>query len=157
MTASNSIHFPIPPQFSPYVLYRFFDAEGTLIYVGITNDLKRRCTEHRQKAWFTEVARVDATGCNTQAQASALESLVISEHAPLYNRAGGTATSASSPGRPAVAAKHVSVKVPISLHQWLQAQSMMSGLEVTEVILRHLERAWEMDGLAPELSVQRYR
>lgn len=152
---ADSVAAAIPEQHSPYVLYRFFGADGVLLYVGITNDLKRRCTEHRIKSWFGEVARVDVTAFRNQERAAAMESCVIAEHSPKYNRAGGVGAVGSSPGRPAVEAKTVQVRVPLPIHDWLRTESDLHGVEVTEMVLRCIARAWEMDGLTPEL--QSYR
>jgi predicted GIY-YIG superfamily endonuclease len=44
---------------SDHALYRFFDAEGALLYVGITNHLPQRLRDHdRNKPWFDNVANV---------------------------------------------------------------------------------------------------
>lgn len=43
-----------------HTLYRFYNASGDLLYVGITNNPPRRLGEHRDaKAWWQEVARID--------------------------------------------------------------------------------------------------
>lgn len=43
----------------PHALYRFYDAAGALLYVGITVNLPTRLTRHRDdKPWWTEVARI---------------------------------------------------------------------------------------------------
>ena len=42
----------------PIALYRLYAEDGTLLYVGITNSLKARFTEHRKgKPWWPLVAR----------------------------------------------------------------------------------------------------
>lgn len=156
MTTLQPIPFPIPKQVSPHVLYRLFAADGTLLYVGITNELRRRCREHSYKTWFTEVASIDVTPFQSQERAAAIEALVIAEHAPKYNRAGGS-NIASSPGRKATGAASIPLRVPVPLYRWLRAQADMSHLEITEVILRHLEHAREMDGLTPEMAVSPHR
>jgi predicted GIY-YIG superfamily endonuclease len=44
---------------SSHVLYRFFDATGRLLYVGITVHLPNRLTDHRHgKPWWTDVTRI---------------------------------------------------------------------------------------------------
>lgn len=41
-----------------YALYRFFDAQGALLYIGRTNDMNRRGDHHaRNQGWWPDVAR----------------------------------------------------------------------------------------------------
>ena len=38
-------------------LYRFFNAAGVLLYVGISKDPQARCWQYASKPWWREVAR----------------------------------------------------------------------------------------------------
>lgn len=149
MTASNSIPFPIPKQASPFVLYRFYDAEGTLLYVGITNNLRRRCEEHRLKGWFPEIVRVHVVPCRNVEQAAEMEELAIAAGGPRYNRARRGST-----GPRVVSDKPFTVRIPGPMLEWLETAADERGIDVREMVLRCVERTWEMDGLTPDLSVQ---
>ena len=78
-------------------LYRLFDRDGQLLYVGISLHAIRRATEHRgAKSWWPLVARMDleALPVGTRAEAEAIERDVIVAEQPLHNivhntRSGG--------------------------------------------------------------------
>ena len=65
-------------------LYRHYAADGTLLYVGITNSPKRRLAEHRARTGRT-VARVDIEWFDSRAEALAVEREVIKAEAPRDN------------------------------------------------------------------------
>lgn len=67
-------------------IYRFFDADGTLIYVGQTADPFNRLRLHGvETAWADEIVRVEIHRVKTRRDARLLERQVIADEAPLYN------------------------------------------------------------------------
>jgi len=69
-------------------LYRFFDSEGVLLYVGVTVSVPTRIYQHRyDKPWWADVARVEVTWYETRTLALEAEAEAIRVEAPLYNRA----------------------------------------------------------------------
>jgi predicted GIY-YIG superfamily endonuclease len=67
-------------------LYEAYDAFGNLLYVGITNDLKRRLNEHRRSAkWWTQQTEVRHTYYASRDEAKEQESRVIAERSPGFN------------------------------------------------------------------------
>jgi excinuclease UvrABC nuclease subunit len=69
-------------------LYRFFNAEDELLYVGITRDLPGRFRIHaKDKRWFKEIVRVEPTNYGTLAKALAMEATAILSESPRYNLA----------------------------------------------------------------------
>lgn len=79
----------------PHFLYRIFDAEGSLIYVGATSALKQRMAQHRSThRWLgghpvlsvgDRMATWFATEYPTRAEAFAAERLVIASESPELN------------------------------------------------------------------------
>jgi predicted GIY-YIG superfamily endonuclease len=68
-------------------LYRLFDAEGRLLYVGITFNPDNRWAEHAtSKSWWPDVTekRIEWHGSRTDAVAA--EVAVIAAELPLYNK-----------------------------------------------------------------------
>jgi len=74
-------------------VYRMLDAKHKVIYVGKARDLKKRVSSyfHRSKAapktlaMMEQVARVEVTVVNTEAEALVLEYNLIKQHKPRFN------------------------------------------------------------------------
>ena len=68
------------------VLYRLYDQDGQLLYVGITSDVVARMAGHRaDKWWWDEVADKRFDYYETRAELEAVERLSIIQEKPLYN------------------------------------------------------------------------
>lgn len=71
----------------PTALYRFYDKEDRLLYVGITHDPKARWRFHAvEKPWWHEVARKEVTWFETRTEAGIAELRAIETEGPLYDR-----------------------------------------------------------------------
>lgn len=69
-------------------LYRLYDADGKLLYVGITNDTERRWSDHSSdKSWWPDVAERTAEWFATRPEAEAAEIQAIKTEKPRRNRA----------------------------------------------------------------------
>ncbi len=67
-------------------LYRLYDAEDVLLYVGVTLDLKQRLNNHAtQQPWWLEVARIKVTHLSSREDSETLERAVIQLDRPKYN------------------------------------------------------------------------
>jgi len=70
-------------------LYRFFNEEGTLLYVGVTTMGLARWSEHaRYKDWWPLVASTTTDHFTDQGEALAAELAAIRSEHPTYNIAG---------------------------------------------------------------------
>lgn len=70
----------------PYVLYRFYSADDSLLYIGVTSDFDTRRTAHRRYSpWWPEVARATEEPCNGRSEALAAEAEAIRSECPHYN------------------------------------------------------------------------
>jgi excinuclease UvrABC nuclease subunit len=68
-------------------VYRLFDAEGSLLYVGLTCDPDGRWRQHsHQKPWFKSVDRHTVEWHDTRIEARRAEVVAIKTEGPLYNR-----------------------------------------------------------------------
>lgn len=86
---------------TPTALYRFYAADGALLYIGITNNLKTRFAGHaHDKQWWPEVARKTVEWHLTRDTAAAAELLAIKSEHPRHN-----ITGVENPDRPARAAR----------------------------------------------------
>lgn len=74
-------------------VYRMYDAEDRLLYVGKAKNLRKRVSTYFQKsvntakniAMMQQVANVEVTVTNTETEALILENNLIKEHRPRYN------------------------------------------------------------------------
>jgi predicted GIY-YIG superfamily endonuclease len=71
----------------PTVVYRAFDADDQLLYVGVTQWLPRRREEHqRTSAWSADAVRWESELHPTRKHALAAEWVAIREERPQWNR-----------------------------------------------------------------------
>lgn len=75
------------------MLYRFFDDQGTLLYVGITDDPRARWSDHAHRAqrnedsWWHQVRVVHTEWLATRAEAEGAEITAIHGEHPVHNSA----------------------------------------------------------------------
>lgn len=85
------VHIAEPPKPVPlgpdvHHLYRHFDQDGRLLYVGISLSFIGRLSEHATRSsWFWKIARVEVTGYATEADALTAERIAIHREQPLHN------------------------------------------------------------------------
>lgn len=72
----------------PHILYRFYDSDDTLLYVGITSDPFARFRSHaRDKTWYHCVVRSTMEHFKTRGGLVLAEMKAIQTEKPRYNRA----------------------------------------------------------------------
>lgn len=72
-------------------LYRHFDAEGRLLYVGISASAVQRLAAHKIKApWASQISKVTVHHFATRPDALYAERRAIREETPLHNIKGAT-------------------------------------------------------------------
>ena len=77
------------PKSGRTTLYRLFNAEGDLLYVGITSEGLTRLNQHqREKHWFYEVAEAKLEHFTSRDVALRAEARAISREHPRYNLMG---------------------------------------------------------------------
>lgn len=70
-------------------LYRHFDIEGTLLYVGISINTPARLSQHRICSnWFARIAKITICHFDTEADARNAEREAINTERPLFNFQG---------------------------------------------------------------------
>lgn len=70
----------------PTAVYRIFNAENVLLYVGASRNVKDRLSYHSGvKRWWSEAVRYEAEWYNTREEAEHAEAVAINTEAPLYN------------------------------------------------------------------------
>lgn len=66
-------------------VYRFFDADGALLYVGVTMSVLSRMMAHRRLPWYREIATIKVEHHDTKELAFAAERAAIAAENPRYN------------------------------------------------------------------------
>lgn len=83
----------------PHALYRFFDAAGQLLYVGLTVDPGSRWKNHsKRKTWWYDVANSTMEWFPSRKAVEAAEILAIRNERPLHNVLHNIANAASATG-----------------------------------------------------------
>lgn len=68
-------------------LYRHFDENGILLYVGVSLSAIKRLSAHATRSpWSNEIKRVDIQSFLTRKEALAAESTAIRDESPRYNK-----------------------------------------------------------------------
>jgi excinuclease UvrABC nuclease subunit len=69
-----------------HYLYRHFDKDDRLLYVGVSLRALQRLAQHRNHAhWFEQICRVEMEQFATRQGALAAERVAIEREKPLYN------------------------------------------------------------------------
>jgi hypothetical protein len=77
---------PIPAQ-NETALYRHFDKDGRLLYVGISLSAVVRMQQHiRQAKWARDIARIEVEWFETRCEAEAAEWRAIRTEGPIHNQ-----------------------------------------------------------------------
>lgn len=85
MSATTPIEIERP--LKPCCLYRFFGEGGRLLYVGISENLPTRLSQHRaDKPWWHEVRSISVEHFPTRLDAEVAEREAIEREEPTYNR-----------------------------------------------------------------------
>lgn len=76
------------PRYGPATaIYRFYDAEQQLLYVGITGQPRERWAKHRRNAgWWASAAFVAVEICPSEWEALAAERAAIQTESPRFNK-----------------------------------------------------------------------
>lgn len=70
-----------------HYVYRCYEADGGLLYVGCTQDVDRRLSEHRRvQFWAPRIARVEVVSYPSAVEALAAEKTAILTEQPRFNR-----------------------------------------------------------------------
>lgn len=125
-----------PPGDLPTFVYRFYDADGTLLYVGITLDPHTRWEDHRTgKPWWPDVASITAHRYPTRLDALIEEDRAIRDEGPLYNRANSRAApkERKCPGRPEVG-KPSNIRFEDDLRVRIKAEAERRGTSFAKTV-----------------------
>ena len=68
------------------LLYRHFDCDGKLLYIGIAKDVSKRTVQHKTSTWWAEkIVKTTIAAFPTKALALKEEKIAIEKEKPLHN------------------------------------------------------------------------
>lgn len=91
ITMGQVAHYAVKKDRAPInqgrtALYRHFDSDGVLLYVGVTWDLRQRAMLHASASvWYPYSVRCEAEWLDNREEAFAAESAAIRRELPLFN------------------------------------------------------------------------
>lgn len=90
MTCDDCVRKVVKVTGEPAALYRFYDARGTLLYVGISRNLAARWAQHEaDKYWWPAVKRKTVVMYGSRIEAELAEGRAIRSESPVHNKAMG--------------------------------------------------------------------
>lgn len=96
--AETPNHVPVVIADEPTALYRFYDAAGVLLYVGISRNPVARWAQHAtDKAWWPQVRKKTVELFGSRREAEIAEGRAIRSESPLHNLAPGRADPEARP------------------------------------------------------------
>lgn len=115
--AENANGIPVEVTGEPAGLYRFYDAAGRLLYVGVSRNLASRWAQHEsEKSWWPAVARKTVVMYGSRREAELAEGRAIRSESPLHNLAMGR--------KDKEAPKRAARKSPSTLRQQVEAAQL---------------------------------
>lgn len=122
---------------TPTAVYRFYDADDRLLYVGMTETPKARWTWHRKRSsWWPDARRREIAWYDSRAEAAAIETQAIRTEAPLhnvtYNGPPAAPTNGNTPTRP--------LRVPMDLWDAYGEACAAMGRNRSEDLRAHMLR-----------------
>ena len=86
MNIKQLLTFTEQPFKNGQAVYRIYNFDKNLIYVGVTNDVLMRIAQHRRdKIWRDQITIIELDWCETRSEALAIENMLIEKMQPLYN------------------------------------------------------------------------
>jgi hypothetical protein len=70
----------------PHFVYRCFDKDNTLLYVGRSCNVMNRIYDHREKPWGKDISKITTESYKNFSHADYREQFVIGAERPLHNR-----------------------------------------------------------------------
>lgn len=140
-------------------LYRHFDADGVLLYVGISNDPGYRTHEHSVGAgrrWVIFASRMEGVWYASTEAARAAEKVAIRDEAPVFNSANRSTHAESEARKRAYEQSHVPLAVPGE-----QVRPRLTRAEAAEAVRQQIitgdlqlgEKMTSIPALAAELDI----
>lgn len=120
-------------------VYRIYDAEDGLLYVGITGGNVKRLHQHRRdKPWWESAARIELVHFATREEAMRAEREAIQTERPVHNIHHAELVPANY--------VRMTVRLPLEIFEELQSMADREGVSlnsyITEIVREHVRTYW---------------
>ena len=68
------------------ILYRHFNKDSKLLYIGISVSVWKRTSKHKRSHWFDEVTRIELERYPNRISALKAEAIAVAKEKPLHNQ-----------------------------------------------------------------------
>lgn len=137
-------------------LYRHYDAQGVLLYVGVSLNAVGRLADHKRAApWFCKISRVTVEHYASREAALEAERLAIVAEKPLHNVQFNAAVNPPPP-RNSMEARFEFL-LPVADRRELAALASKSGLSAADLVRLSLYQVLENPALEVCLASPRSR
>lgn len=117
-------------------VYRLYDAEGALLYVGSAYNPEQRSKKHRGKEWWPEVARREDEWHPSREAAYVAETEAIAAERPAGNRISGPgAVAAPAPKRRAATPLFALAEVDAYIDQLREETPSVRARKLTDLLV----------------------
>lgn len=113
-------------------VYRLYDADGSLLYVGTSNQPEARWKQHApEKPWWPQVARKDIEWYPDRPKALTAEALAIITESPRYN--------VVAPARDPETFHATTIRLPEELYQRLRKAAFDQSANMNDLVCQGVE------------------
>lgn len=125
-------------------VYRLYDRDGALLYVGVTARSTARLGQHMDdKDWWWLVASAQFEHFPTRADAQAREASLIRTEMPRHNRRSGASPDLSDGVR-------FTLRCPLDLYEYLLKRAGGEKWRIPDVVAQTIHEELALRGLTPD-------
>lgn len=118
----------------PTAVYRFYSADGELLYVGVSMNLEGRLNSHKNwRERWQQFVRIELTWYPNRAEALAAETLAIETESPRWNATGSKVKAEFTPR---------SEYVADDLARIIREEPIPPGVRITVSEVRRIWKSW---------------
>lgn len=122
-------------------LYRHYDKDGKLLYVGVSNNFEFRTQSHRYTSvWYEQIVRFTVDIYEDRKSVLKAEDLAIKNEEPLYNRPPGKKLP-----RPMGTDKVFILRLPRDLKTFFTEHAKKERRSLNSEIILMLDKAYQKD------------
>ena len=118
------------------ILYKHYDKEDNLLYIGVTEDITRRNSEHKcSSPWFKNVVRISEEIFESRDIALTEEKNQIAAEVPCFNSMHNIVTEAYIDMQIVEGKRSLDIKIPVALYNKVEKEAAVMGLGNSALVI----------------------